>query len=180
MRLDGTGSPSIGWASDGVPISNSGSHTYGSVRALDIMPDGAGNAFVVWCDATETPARVFVQKLVPSGPAAPVSGVGTLAWLRRTGTPSGSTTSGLFWLRTGVRDRSSPLAIEFSLSEPSMAHLELLDVSGRRLIDRDVSGLGLGTHRVDLAQGRPLPPGLYFVRLRQGDHSASLKRVVIP
>lgn len=60
------------------------------------------------------------------------------------------------------------LAVQFVLPSAAPAQLELLDVSGRRVITREVGALGAGRHVVDLAADRRLAPGLYLVRLTQG------------
>ena len=69
--------------------------------------------------------------------------------------------------------------VSFTLPETGRATLELLDVSGRRVAEREVGGLELGRHRVDVAQGRALAPGLYLVRLVQGSYHAVAKVVVM-
>jgi len=70
------------------------------------------------------------------------------------------------------------LTVTFSLPSSGRARLELLDVSGRRVADREVGSLGAGRHVVDLAERRQLPPGLYLVRLTQGA-DARARRVVL-
>jgi len=60
------------------------------------------------------------------------------------------------------------LTVAFSLPSSNEAQLELLDVSGRRAAAREVGSLGPGHHHVRLGGDRPLPSGLYFVRLSQG------------
>ena len=60
------------------------------------------------------------------------------------------------------------LTVTFSLARSSPARLELLDVSGRRVAAREVGSLGPGHHQVQLGDDRPLPSGMYFVRLSQG------------
>ena len=63
-------------------------------------------------------------------------------------------------------------------AQPAPARLELLDVAGRRLVEREVSSFGAGRHAVDLATGRTLSPGLYFVRLTHGA-DVRMTRVVV-
>jgi hypothetical protein len=64
--------------------------------------------------------------------------------------------------------RGEQLSVAFTLPTPAPARLELVDVSGRRVAEREVGVLGAGRHLVALAAGRPLAPGLYLVRLTQG------------
>jgi hypothetical protein len=60
------------------------------------------------------------------------------------------------------------LSIVFTLPNAVPAQLDLVDVSGRRLVRREVGSLGRGRHTVDLAAGLRLAPGVYMVRLTQG------------
>jgi hypothetical protein len=71
----------------------------------------------------------------------------------------------------GVRPNPSlgnRMSVAFEMPTAATARLELMDVSGRRLAEREVGSLGAGRHEVDLAAGRQLAPGLYLVRLAQG------------
>jgi len=65
----------------------------------------------------------------------------------------------------------------FTLPGREPASLELVDVAGRRVMQREVGSLGAGVHRVEFA-ARDLPTGLYFVRLSQAGRSA-VERVVV-
>ena len=67
---------------------------------------------------------------------------------------------------TKHRSRRPAATSTFRLPEDGPATLELLDVSGRRLLVRDLGVLGLGAHSIDLAAGGRFPAGLYLVRLR--------------
>jgi hypothetical protein len=60
------------------------------------------------------------------------------------------------------------LSVYFTLPSAERAELELIDVAGRRVLEREVGSLGAGPHAVDLARDRALPSGLYLVRLTQG------------
>lgn len=51
--------------------------------------------------------------------------------------------------------------------------LEVFDISGRRVLTREIAGSG--QHAVDLGGG--LRSGLYFLRLTQGDASAETRAV---
>lgn len=70
------------------------------------------------------------------------------------------------------------MSVSFVLASSEPASLELIDVSGRRLLGRDVGALGAGPQRIDLVTAGLVPPGMYFLRLRQGARVAS-SRVVI-
>jgi hypothetical protein len=82
----------------------------------------------------------------------------------------------------GVRPNPSHgerLSVAFTLPTAAPARLELLDVSGRRVVEREVGSLGAGPHAFDLGHGGPLAPGLYLVRLTQGTNSRAAKVLVL-
>ena len=81
----------------------------------------------------------------------------------------------------GVRpnpSRGEALTVHFSLPNDQPATLELLDVTGRRIVRRDVGSFGAGPRTLDLGEGTRLAPGLYLVRLAQGA-SVRVTRVAV-
>ena len=70
------------------------------------------------------------------------------------------------------------LNVHFTLASAAPAQIELLDVSGRRIVSREVGSLGAGQHAVDLGDGPHLAAGLYLVHLRQGPRSR-VERVIV-
>ncbi len=66
--------------------------------------------------------------------------------------------------------------VSFSLPGNEPATLELIDITGRRVRERTVSGLGPQT--VDLAAGARLSPGVYLIRLTHAARS-TVKRVSV-
>lgn len=74
-----------------------------------------------------------------------------------------------------VRD----LWIGFTLPSAQTATLTLVDVAGRVVATRDVGSLGAGAHRVNLAEGRQLPIGVYLVRLQQGSRILTTRASVV-
>jgi hypothetical protein len=82
----------------------------------------------------------------------------------------------------GVRPnpaRGNGLNVAFALPTGAIARLELLDVAGRRVVSREVGSLGAGQHTVNLAEGRKVAPGLYWVRLSQGANQRAARVAVI-
>lgn len=71
------------------------------------------------------------------------------------------------------------LSVAFTLPTAATARLELLDVSGRRVVEREVGSLGAGQHTFDLGTGQRLAPGLYLVRLTQGANTRTTRVAVI-
>jgi hypothetical protein len=74
-----------------------------------------------------------------------------------------------------VRD----IIVVFSLPDARAATLELLDISGRRVVEQEVGSLGPGKHAVTLGGGVSRSPGVYLVRLRREDQSLTVRAVVI-
>ena len=71
------------------------------------------------------------------------------------------------------------VAVAFTLPDAAPASLQLIDVSGRRVVDRRLEGMGAGPHVVILTEGPRLPPGLYFVRLAHGGRSLVTRGVIV-
>ena len=71
------------------------------------------------------------------------------------------------------------LNVSFSLPREGPATMELLDLAGRRVIDREVGQLGRGRHVFRLDSGARMAPGVYWLRLRQGVQQALTRAVVI-
>ncbi len=71
------------------------------------------------------------------------------------------------------------LLVRFSLPAEGSAKLQLFDIAGRVAADRDLSSLGAGVHEVRIApQGRGAP-GIYWLRLSQGEESVLTKAVIL-
>ena len=69
------------------------------------------------------------------------------------------------------------LTLEFSLADNRPAYLQVIDVSGRRVVERDLGSPGPGRHVFELRE--TLPPGLYGLRLVQGSAARVMKAVVV-
>jgi hypothetical protein len=74
---------------------------------------------------------------------------------------------------------SGRLSAWFTLPGAGPAQLELLDVSGRRIVAREVGSLGAGAHNVDLTPQRPLAPGVYLLRLTREGRTATARAAVV-
>ena len=76
--------------------------------------------------------------------------------------------------------RGAGFSISFSLPDGAPATLELLDLNGRRLLSREVGGMGAGSHVLPLQrESAGLAAGIYVVRLSQSGRSASSKVVLV-
>ena len=73
---------------------------------------------------------------------------------------------------------TGPLAVVFTLAKAAPATLELMDVSGRQVIAREVGSLGAGRHEIRLGECGCTPAGMYLLRLTQAGHSL-IRRVAV-
>jgi hypothetical protein len=71
------------------------------------------------------------------------------------------------------------LTLSFSLASSAPAHLEIVDLGGRRVFEREVGSMGAGFHVLPIGQERSLPIGVYVVRLTQSGREVSTKVTVI-
>ena len=71
------------------------------------------------------------------------------------------------------------LRVSFSLPDAKPALLEVLDVTGRRVREREVGSLGPGMHRVDLTEGAMPAAGIYWIRLTRGGEAITRKATVL-
>lgn len=70
-------------------------------------------------------------------------------------------------------------AVAFVLGESAPTTLEVYDVAGRRVANHAVGGLGPGAHTLPLDAGVRLAPGIYALRLVQGDRVLKARGVVM-
>ena len=73
----------------------------------------------------------------------------------------------------------SGFAVAFTLPDESPARIEVIDLQGRRIVHRDLSGPGRTSQIVSLPETRALAPGVYVVRLSQGGRSVTARAAVI-
>ncbi|MEO5618044.1 MAG: hypothetical protein ABIS67_09750 [Candidatus Eisenbacteria bacterium] len=74
---------------------------------------------------------------------------------------------------------SGPLTVSFALPTAAPALLELLDVAGRSLIQREVGSLGTGPHLLRLDDSIDIAPGLYWTRLSQSGRTLTARGAVV-
>jgi hypothetical protein len=74
---------------------------------------------------------------------------------------------------------TAAMRVWFTLENREPASLEVIDIAGRRVARRDVGSLGPGPHSVLLAESARLEPGLYFLRLVQGERVLNDRVAVI-
>jgi hypothetical protein len=72
------------------------------------------------------------------------------------------------------------LTVSYSLAVSGVrGTLELLDLAGRRVASRDLSGEGAGRHQVRLLERQALKPGVYMIRLTHNGSVRGMKVAVI-
>jgi hypothetical protein len=71
------------------------------------------------------------------------------------------------------------LTVQFALPSAAPARLELMDIAGRRVAEREVGSLGRGRHDVILADAGRVAPGVYVVRFSQGSSVKTARAVVV-
>jgi hypothetical protein len=71
------------------------------------------------------------------------------------------------------------LTIHFTLVSAEPARLEMLDLAGRRVLTREVGSMGPGSHVVQLGDGARVAPGIYMLRLVQGQQVRHARAVVL-
>lgn len=74
---------------------------------------------------------------------------------------------------------SSSALVRFTLSDPAPARLDLFDVTGARVWSRELVSFGMGEHAVDLADGRQVDAGVYFLRLSLAGRAPRVIRVIV-
>jgi hypothetical protein len=67
--------------------------------------------------------------------------------------------------------------VSFSLPTAAKATIAVFDVAGRQVASRDVGSMGLGQHSITISER--LRPGLYMVKLNQGNRTATTRALVI-
>ena len=87
---------------------------------------------------------------------------------------------GLAFALEGFRPNPSAKepVVAFTLARSGTARLDVIDLAGRRVVQRDLSSLDAGSHVVRL--GHTLRPGVYMVALTQGGERRTARAVVSP
>ena len=73
-----------------------------------------------------------------------------------------------------VRD----LIVSFTLPGNDPAKLELIDIAGRQVFARELSGFAAGRHSLSLTERVPAS-GVYFMRLTQNGRSVSARAAIL-
>jgi hypothetical protein len=157
------------WPANGVVVSNA---PFDQFRP-QLLPDGVGGVIATWEDWRDGGLlnqryKIFAQRVAPDGTPTSV----------RDATPSAH---GLRILETTPNPLSSSASVMLDAENPGEIEVQLYSVTGR-LVFRDTMRAVRG-HNSYLfqgldAQGRRLPSGIYFLRLRSGLAVANSKLVI--
>jgi hypothetical protein len=128
-----------------------------------------GNGYFRYVDRDVEPGHRYGYRLRVDGAATPLGEV----WLE---VPVDLRLS-VGGLRPNPATRGA--AVYFTLPRRAPARLELIDVTGRRVLAREVGGLGMGSHLLRLDENERIPSGLYFIRLTQGSLSITTRGVIM-
>ena len=163
QRISATGT--LQWAANGVALCTATADQ----KLSTIAADGAGGAIITWSDNRSGNDDIYAQRVQANGQlggdATDVPGGISLAFALEPVRPNPS--------------RGGGLTVQFTLVSAAAASLELLDVAGRRIAEREAGSLGAGHHSLELGAGFRLAPGLYLVRLRQGTNSRVTRVAVL-
>ena len=160
QHVDGGGETSP-WPSGGYEMAiGAGARAHPVVAA-----DGLGGAIVAWEEPHGNVSNIFV-----GSSAAPIV----------TATPRVAPKLD-FALRGFAPNPARLGALQVALTLPGAApaRLELLDLSGRRLLEREVGELGPGVHVVPLDGAGQLRSGVYWLRLEQDGRAVTTRGVVM-
>jgi hypothetical protein len=164
QRVLGTGEIAPGWPANGVALCTAASNQVYPVP----VPDRSGGAIVVWGDYRAF-ADVYAQR---------VSGLGIVGETRVTAVDL-PRTPGLGLEGLWPNPTAGVFNVSLALISSERATLELVDVSGRMIVRREVGSLGTGRHVVSLGSAVNLPAGIYLVRLTQAGRSIVSRGCVV-
>ncbi len=123
-----------------------------------VAPDGSG--LLVFEDRDIVPGGVYEYRLaVGSGDHVEYLGE------TRVEVPSGAR---LAFRGARAGSGEGRLLLLFSIATRERVRIEVMDVAGRRLYARDLTGLAPGDHTLALEESLRFPSGIYMVRLAQG------------
>jgi hypothetical protein len=148
-------------------------HESGAWQRLgDVSPDGTGR--VSFVDRDVVPGTIYDYRLAYADAGSQRVGGAVTIVVPRTG-PDAS----FALANAGANPSASGLTVTISLPDAAPARLEVHDVAGRRVVSREVGGLGAGRHTVEMGEARSLSPGLYLVRLVRGAEFRATRVAVV-
>lgn len=145
-----------------------------ALAEAEVGPNGA----LTYEDATVAPGNEYGYMMVVGSQRGETFGGQTQVTIPTTTDVGPGARADFALERVAPNPAVSRMAVWLSLASSQPAKLELLDVAGRRWLDREVGSLGAGAHRVDLQTAGVVPAGLYFLRLSQAGRVATTRVAV--
>ncbi|HEY2955358.1 MAG TPA: T9SS type A sorting domain-containing protein [Candidatus Eisenbacteria bacterium] len=149
----------------------------------DGVPNSGGYRWTVPSEPTQQ-ARVAVAQIHSNdagGLVAQVEVTESATFEISSGIVGVGTVTASFALgRVAPNPAGGPFDVSFTLPQASPASLTLFDVSGRRVAQREVGGLGAGLHVVRIGDREALRPGYYRLRLSQGARILTAPVLIVP
>ncbi|WP_370088027.1 Ig-like domain-containing protein [Ekhidna sp.] len=141
-----------------------GAYKEGTVITLTAIPD-SGNQFESWSvDASGTESQITVTM---NSNKSVTANFGIALSIDDAFSKNG--------LSVFPNPLSTKATIEYALSAPSHVALNVFDINGRK-VDELINGVqSQGNHTIDWTPKKDLQDGLYFVKLRIGNETKSLK-----
>lgn len=143
------------WGAGGLALSTAGGEKY----SPDFASDGVTGAVAVWQVRRGESVHLYAQGVQANG-----LGPGSLAGA----TPNANEELALAPVGANP-SRGGGMWVRFTLRGGATGTIDVVDVTGRRVLSRRLDSFGPGTHTLDLLSGRRLAPGVYLVSLREGD-----------
>jgi len=85
----------------------------------------------------------------------------------------------LAFLGTRPNPGDGRFLLAFSLATREPARIEVMDIAGRRMLTRDLTGLVPGSHVLALDERARFPAGIYLVRIGQGTRRVTGKAAIV-
>ena len=133
-----------------------------------VQASGIGE--LVFTDRTVLPGQLYAYRLAWTEPGASTLTSGA-TWV--------DIPRSLAFALRGARPNPSrgALTVSFQLAVDGEVQLELLDIAGRRAHEYKAR-LAAGEHALPFARAGEIRPGMYLLRLRQGDRTATTRVIV--
>jgi hypothetical protein len=163
QRITSAGAIAPGWPANGVALCTA----LGDQSDPVPVTDGAGGMIAYWNDYRGLDVDIYAQHADANGLVGAVTAVPPpiLPALR---------------LEPPRPDPASrELVVSFSVPTAERTEIAMFDVSGRRVLLRDLGALEPGRHSVPLGEVASLPAGLYLVQLTHGSRSLTERVSVV-
>ena len=180
--LYGGGRYGLEWQGPDAPILGCNDYYANSLGMTAGVSPAIGDMSIepLFCDVTQDAVALRADSPLLHAPGCPPIGAIGVGCPALAGSPAGVGNSARFGI-DGVKPNPTThgFVISFMLPTGQPARLELLDLAGRRVFDRELSAPTPGAQTLSIGGEAQLVPGFYVVRLSQGARQATAKTTVI-